>query len=382
MKISIITPDFSHNCVGRAFMLAQLLRLRNAVEIIGPAFEGSVWSPIERVPVGISYTYSVCSKARYYFSTALRLSRLLDGDLIIISKPVLPSMFLAMLALLRRRTPLIIDIDDWEIGFELDRFSNAGFVHKIISLGDILKLLVCDLMARCIRHRIVSNTYLQKSFGGLLIPHVRDTQIFDPAIYDKNNFRRQYGVEADKKVILFLGTPREHKGIRELVSAFKMITVPNALLMLVGFNLSDKNQRELYDRVKAQLGDACHLFVQQPFDRIPGFLAMADVVVIPQQNTSSSKGQIPAKLFDAMAMGKPIIASKVNDIPDILRECGLTYEAGNVSELARSLETVLSNREYSRSLGEKARELCVSKYSYAAVRDEVNGLVDSVAGRA
>lgn len=38
MKISILTPDFSHNCFGRAWLLAKVLQRHYDIEVIGPAF--------------------------------------------------------------------------------------------------------------------------------------------------------------------------------------------------------------------------------------------------------------------------------------------------------------------------------------------------------
>lgn len=381
LRVSIITPDFSHNCVGRAYMLAELIKPHAEVEIIGPAFEGFVWKPVARVPHGISYRYVQCSKKRFFFSAALRLSNMVKGDVIIISKPVLPSMFLGLFAIMRRRAGLIIDIDDGEVGFEIDRFLSGGSLQKLVSFINIFKLMICDLVARCIRHRIVSNKYLKKSFGGLLIPHVRDTDIFDPSLFDSSALRKQFDIDERKKVILFMGTPREHKGLDDLMSAFNILGIPSALLMIVGFDLAEESQRELYSRIKEKIGDRCLLLGQQPFESIPRILSMADVVVIPQQKTHSSIAQIPAKLFDAMAMAKPVIASNVNDIPEILKDCGLVYEAGNVEMLAQSLDKVLKDTSYAKTLGSRAREKCVAHYSYAAVREQIKELINSVVVR-
>jgi len=46
MKISILTPDFSHNCFGRPWLLAKVLQKHYDVEMIGPAFGDGIWSPL------------------------------------------------------------------------------------------------------------------------------------------------------------------------------------------------------------------------------------------------------------------------------------------------------------------------------------------------
>ncbi|MCX5781733.1 MAG: glycosyltransferase [Elusimicrobia bacterium] len=375
-KITVITPDFSHNCFGRAYMLAELLKSEAEVEIVGPAFSGSVWSPIEKPPRDVKYSFLSCSKLQYFFSSAFSLSKIINGDLVIISKPVLPSMFLAMIVSLRKKVPMVIDIDDWEMGFELDRFIQGNFVNSLKSSVQIFKLVICDLLARFIKNKIVSNTYLQNKYGGIVIPHARDTEYFNPENYSKKVLREKYAIKPEDKVILFLGTPREHKGIFELVNAYKKMNDSSALMMLVGFNLVEDSQKKLYDFVKESLGGRCILLEQQPFGKIPEFLSIADIVVIPQKDTYSSKGQIPAKLFDAMAMGKPIIASKINDIPEILKDCGWTYEAGNIDELVSVIKTVISDPEMAINMGKKARNKCIEKYSYYAMSRKLSEFIN------
>jgi len=46
MKISILTPNLSSNCLGRAYSLTQILQRRYEVEIAGPVFWDGVWKPV------------------------------------------------------------------------------------------------------------------------------------------------------------------------------------------------------------------------------------------------------------------------------------------------------------------------------------------------
>ena len=46
MKISILSPDLSHNCLGRAYLLAKVLQRHYKVEIIGPVFRYGIWEPV------------------------------------------------------------------------------------------------------------------------------------------------------------------------------------------------------------------------------------------------------------------------------------------------------------------------------------------------
>ena len=46
MKISILTPDLSHNCLGRAYLLAKILQRHYEVEIVCPIFGDGIWEPV------------------------------------------------------------------------------------------------------------------------------------------------------------------------------------------------------------------------------------------------------------------------------------------------------------------------------------------------
>jgi hypothetical protein len=46
MKIAVLSPDLSHNCLGRAYLLAKILQRRYKVEIVGPLFGDEIWQPV------------------------------------------------------------------------------------------------------------------------------------------------------------------------------------------------------------------------------------------------------------------------------------------------------------------------------------------------
>jgi glycosyltransferase involved in cell wall biosynthesis len=102
------------------------------------------------------------------------------------------------------------------------------------------------------------------------------------------------------------------------------------------------------------------------------------VVAVPQRDTSDTRGQVPAKIFDAMALGRPIISTRVSMIPEILDGCGLLVAAGDVAALARGIAHLLDHSEQAAALGERARARCVARYSFAAARRDLFPLVERV----
>jgi glycosyltransferase involved in cell wall biosynthesis len=118
-----------------------------------------------------------------------------------------------------------------------------------------------------------------------------------------------------------------------------------------------------------------------PFDDVPAYLAAADVVAVPQRATSDTVGQVPAKLFDAMAMARPIVSTSVSMIPEILDGCGLLVPPGEPRALRSMLETLLANADRAQELGRRARARCIERYSFTAARALLFPLIDRLLAR-
>jgi glycosyltransferase involved in cell wall biosynthesis len=173
---------------------------------------------------------------------------------------------------------------------------------------------------------------------------------------------------------MFLGTPRAYKGVDDLVEAVGLVGGA-ARLALVGADPAGAAAR----------GWARHPWVrvvgEVPFDEVPRWLAAADVVAVPQRETPDTVGQVPAKLFDAMALARPIVATAVSMIPEVLEGCGVVVPPGDVPALAGALRRLLGNPPAARALGRLARERCEAHYSYRAARAVLFPLVERLLAR-
>ena len=370
MKVSVLAADLSDNATGRADLLARLLSSRYEVEVVGPRFGADVWMPAR---TGAIAQRSV--KAGRYPGFAQRIPALLelvDGDVLIASKPRPTSFGLGLLARARRKRPLVLDIDDWEVGF-FSRSGAWGRTGRALNLANPNGLpwtwLVEKLVSRADAITVASR-FLERRFGGTLLPHVRDTEAWDPARYDRNATRARLGV-GDSKVVMFLGTPRGHKGVDDLVEAVGALG-PGVVLALVGVDPA----RSGAPRWSA----ASHVRVtgEIPFDDVPRYLVAADVVAVPQRATTDTVGQVPAKLFDAMALGRPIVSTSVSMIPEILEGCGIVVEPGDVSALAGAIKHLLDNADEAATLGRRARERCEARYSFRVARSILFPLIEDL----
>jgi glycosyltransferase involved in cell wall biosynthesis len=107
--------------------------------------------------------------------------------------------------------------------------------------------------------------------------------------------------------------------------------------------------------------------------------AAADVVAIPQLDTEAAQHQMPLKAADAMAMARPIVASAVSDLPDVLDGCARVLPPGDADALTAAIAELLADPEAAGELGRRARERCLEHYTLERVGAKLSEVVQSVA---
>lgn len=148
------------------------------------------------------------------------------------------------------------------------------------------------------------------------------------------------GAEAEPAEVLFAGRLSPEKGIEELIAATQ------------GMNLVVAGDGPLRDSVPSALG-----FV--PHDELELLYARSAVVVLP-----SHREGLPLCVLEAMAHGRPVVASAVGGIPELVEDgvSGLLVPPGDVTALRAALDRLLGDSVLRRRMGRAARrrvaELC------------------------
>ena len=374
MKISVLCFDLSSNAFGRAWLLAQALSKFYDVEIVGASRRGDIWSPMEQIKIPVKkFTWE-----RYpaFFSIKKKILDAIDGDVIVASKLMPTSFGIGLKKKYLSGKPLIVDIDDWELGFFLHSglFGSIGRSLNFSNPNGLPYVWRMEHLVGFADAISVSNRFLQKKFGGILLPHCRDTSVLDPIKFDSNRIKKKLGFPG-KKILMFLGTPRPHKGIDDLLDAFKENKDHDDLRLVI---IGVENQREFLNKVDPSIRDRVTVLSKTPFDKLPEYLSAADIVVIPQRLTSDSIGQIPARLFDAMAMGKPIVATRISDIPEVLGGCGYLVDPNEPSQLSSAIQYILNHPDEALLKGFSARERCRQMYDMHNLESGLCKLVEQV----
>jgi glycosyltransferase involved in cell wall biosynthesis len=383
ITVVVIAWDTGHNPLGRAYLIAEALARRFNVLLIGPGFErygSSVWPPVR--DASIATIRLPGGQLPEFTRTLKRLASKIEADVIVACKARMPSLQLGLMMKAFRNRPLLVDVDGYELSFFQNRtpLDLAGL--SALADDPDTRLPYSEAWTRYAESLLpladgvlVSNVALQEKYGGLLIPHARDEILFDRGLYDRATARARFGYGAQDKVVLFLGTPRWHKGVLDVARALRACNDPRYKLCIIG----SFDDRVLEHALLQDSDELVKLVPDQPFADLPQNLMVADVVCLFQDPTSEvAKYQLPAKAVDALAMGAPVISTALGPLRPLIEAGGVITadEQTLVSVLRQTLD------ESERLMGEQSqrRDIFLREYSYAAIssrlEEQIIGLLD------
>jgi glycosyltransferase involved in cell wall biosynthesis len=380
-KVAVIAWEVGHNPLGRAYVMADMLRDRYDVEIWGAQFERygrEVWEPLRHSSIPIRTFPGV--ELPGHVDAMATAAQAIDADVVWVSKPRFPSLALGIMAAQRTGAPLVLDVDDHELTFfDVDSGLAAEDLRRTGATADTdLRLpfgrtwtQLCDGLIPHVDHVTVSNAALQRRYGGVIVPHARDEALFDPARYDRDEVRRELGFAGDHRLLLFGGTPRVHKGVLEVARALDELGDPRNRLLCFG-------TRE-FETIRRHLGELERWVTplpQQPFEALPRLLAAADLACVLQDPAHPiSRFQIPAKVTDALAMEVPCLVSPVPPLAALIDDGVLEVHDGSVP-LSQRIQAILAEPGEAAERAALGRKVFLESYSYAATGAGAAALID------
>lgn len=367
MKVSFLVPDLGWPIVGIAARMAKYICREHEVEIVGPSLWGGA-NPM----YSAEFEYRAVDCPRIYrfpeyFGEVRKLSRAVSGDVIISMKAFGGNLPAALLAKRERGCRVVAYLDEWDgavsaswnLGERLRNWSrdwahpcNNVYVPRVER-----RLWECDL-------RLGTTRFLQRKFDARIFHIGVDTERFKPQDPPAvAALKRRLGLQG-KKLIVFGGVVRPHKGVEVFAEALARMGRPDCALLILGplnEHVRQLAQHPVYGRfICCPAVDA--ETTQEIHRAMPLHLGLGDVLIVPLTDTVLSQSQMPCKVFEAMAMGKPIIATAVSDLPEVLAGCGRLVAPGQVNQAAAALAELLDDPGGARQVGEKARARCVERY--------------------
>jgi glycosyltransferase involved in cell wall biosynthesis len=193
----------------------------------------------------------------------------------------------------------------------------------------------------------------------LVAPDAVDLGMFDVP-YSKEEARRKLRLPVEGKIVGYVGqlrTMNMEKGIQELLEAFKKLKErgKGLLLCFVGGLKEEIWRYEELVRQKGLKGDVVFVGQRPPFE-VPLYMRAFDVCVMPFPWTRHyAYFMSPLKLFEYMASRRPIVASDLPSVREILNEeNAVLVRPGDSEALAEGIERILKDEKLANKIAERA----------------------------
>ena len=169
--------------------------------------------------------------------------------------------------------------------------------------------------------------------------------------------------------LLYIGTLADWQGLEVVIKALPKILERQAVrLQIVGRGRS--RQRKVLSKHIRKLGVEGSVFVQPavPHHEVPALIAESDICVAPLglNDRNVTQGACPIKVLEYMASSRPLIASNMPIVRELVREDvdGLLFSPNDPEDLARKVLMLLSDAGLSKRLAESATERALTKFTW------------------
>ncbi len=206
-----------------------------------------------------------------------------------------------------------------------------------------------------------------------------DLDRFDPEATDGSRVRRELGIPPDTPVVGMVARLHPLKGQETLLRAARRIVAgnPGVRFLLVG--TGDAAYGSYLHELARELGVADHFRFLGHRRDIPDVTAALDISVLPSENEAMGHC-----LLEAMALGKPVVASRVGGIPEVVADgrTGILVPVADPESLATAVSLLLEHPEEGKRLGEAGRRQVRDRFGLKdAVERTLRFYRDLAAGR-
>lgn len=211
-----------------------------------------------------------------------------------------------------------------------------------------------------------------------LVPNGVDTERFVPIPRDRE-LANELGV-SDKRVIGYVGTIADYEGLGLLITAARELrrVREDFHVLIVGDGAVLEN---LQAQVAAEgLGDVVTFAGRVPHEEVERYYSIIDITPFPRLPLPVCEMVSPLKPFEAMAMGKAVVASDVAALAEIVTpgQNGLLHEKGSAESLIEQLTTLLDDPELAGRLGGQSRRWVVEHRDWRQLARTIAGVYEEL----
>jgi glycosyltransferase involved in cell wall biosynthesis len=197
-----------------------------------------------------------------------------------------------------------------------------------------------------------------------------NTDVFKPLGLEQTRAKLQ--LENSKKYVCFVGHLAAWQGVEFLIHASPLILekCPDAHFLVVGDGVMRDKLMEIASRLG--LSDKFTFTGRIPYEEVPLYINAANVCVAPFIKERNSKiGLSALKTYEYLACGKPIVASGISGVKDLIEASGggVSVTPEDPNELANAVVRLLLDESTRVLMGEKGRRYVVENHSWEELQE-------------
>jgi glycosyltransferase involved in cell wall biosynthesis len=207
-----------------------------------------------------------------------------------------------------------------------------------------------------------------------------DTEIFR-TISDETvlkALRQRLGIGEKEVVVTFVGNLAPWQGMEYLIQVAPSLTkrLPSIRFLIIGSGvLEEKFQAEVQ---RSGMSDRFIFTGMVDYEKIPLYINISDICLVLKRRLAS--GYSPIKLFEYMACGKPVLASRVEGLEFIeIEEVGLLTEPEDVTSIEKGLIELIETPQKRIAMGFKGRELAQEKFDWKLRVKRITEILEGLA---
>lgn len=271
-------------------------------------------------------------------------------------------------------------------GIMEDEFRSRGFSELIIKILRLVERINFRLSSKivCVTEGIkqeIARRYRVDERKLLVIPNGANTKLFRPL--DEKECRRRLGLEEDAFYVGFVGSFSPWQGLETLIEAAKQVKGHG--LSEIKYLLVGDGELEPILRRKVRedgLEGEMQFTGRVAYEEIVYYMNAFNVAVAPFTTKGSEALGSPLKIYEYLACGRPVLASRVDGVKEVIEEgrCGYLFESGDAKELAEKILQSYHERDSLAELGRNGRRLVEEKYNWReTARQVVDVLQEAIA---
>jgi len=265
---------------------------------------------------------------------------------------------------------------------ELRRRGFSEIVVKVLRLAEEINFRLSSKIV-CVTEGIgkeIARRYKVPENKLVVIPNGVNVELFRSM--DKCECRRRLGLKEDAFYVGFVGSFAPWQGLEVLIEAAKQVKEQG--YSQIKYILVGDGEREHILRQKVQayeLENEICFTRRVAYKEVVYYINACDVTVAPfTRERNAIIGLSPLKLFEYLACGRPVIASRVNGVKEIVEEgqCGYLFAVGDAEKLMKRIIRSCQEREALQEMGLRGRKLVENKYTWRAAAERIVGVLNEL----